>query len=123
MNHEVSGGVAVEVTLDEAAGPLRFASVGVGPMLRVSRLGGRLRVPSVLQVLIPTFLFVLVVQVLGLYVASFLLVAGFMRFIGRIALWKSLLTAFVFVAAMFWIFDVAFNVIMPKGPLEAVLRR
>jgi putative tricarboxylic transport membrane protein len=77
----------------------------------------------VLQVLVPTFLFVLVVQVLGLYVASFLLVAGFMRFIGRIALWKSLLTAFVFVAAMFWIFDVAFNVIMPKGPLDAVLGR
>jgi hypothetical protein len=24
---------------------------------------------------------------------------------------------------MFWIFDVAFNVIMPKGPLEAVLGR
>jgi len=77
----------------------------------------------VLQVLVPTFLFVLVVQVLGLYVASFLLVAGFMCLVGRIALWKSLLTAFVFVAAMFWIFDVAFNVIMPKGPLEAALGR
>jgi hypothetical protein len=48
---------------------------------------------------------------------------GFMRFIGRIAPWKSLLTALVFVAAMFWIFDVAFNVIMPKGPLEAALGR
>ena len=35
-------------------------------------------------------------QWLGLYVASFLLIAGFMRFVGRIALWKSLLTAFVF---------------------------
>jgi putative tricarboxylic transport membrane protein len=77
----------------------------------------------VLQVLIPTFLFVLAVQVLGLYVASFLLVAGFMRFIGRIAVWKSLVTAFVFVATVFWIFDIAFNVIMPKGPLEAALGR
>jgi putative tricarboxylic transport membrane protein len=46
-----------------------------------------------------------------------------MRFVGRIALWKSLVTALVFVAAMFWIFDVAFNVIMPKGPLEAALGR
>jgi putative tricarboxylic transport membrane protein len=77
----------------------------------------------VLQVLVPTFLFVLLVQVLGLYAASFILVAGFMRFVGRIAWWKSVLTAFVFVAAMFWIFDVAFNVIMPKGPLEAALGR
>ena len=33
----------------------------------------------VLQVLVPTLLFVILVQVLGLYVASFLLVAGFMR--------------------------------------------
>jgi len=52
-------------------------------------------------------------------VASFLLIAGFMRLVGRIALWKSLLTAFVFTAAMFITFDIAFDVIMPKGPLEA----
>ena len=47
----------------------------------------------VLQVFVPTFLFCLLTQWLGLYVASFLLVAGFMRFVGRIALWKSLLTS------------------------------
>ena len=58
-------------------------------------------------------------QWLGLYVASFLLIAGFMRIVGRIAWWKSLLTAFVFTAAMFVTFDIAFDVIMPKGPLEA----
>jgi hypothetical protein len=77
----------------------------------------------VLQVLVPTFLFVLLTALLGLYVASFILVAGFMWFIGRIALWKSLVTAFIFVAAMFLTFDVAFDVIMPKGPLEAWLGR
>ncbi len=77
----------------------------------------------VLQVLVPTFLFVLLTQYLGLYVASFILVAGFMWFIGRIALWKSVLTAIVFVVAMFFIFDVAFDVIMPKGPLEAAFGR
>jgi putative tricarboxylic transport membrane protein len=56
---------------------------------------------------------------LGLYVASFFLIAAFMRMVGRIALWKSLLTALVFTAAMFVTFDIAFDVIMPKGPLEA----
>ena len=40
----------------------------------------------VMQVFVPTFLFCLLMQWLGLYVASFLLVAGFMRIIGRIAL-------------------------------------
>ena len=77
----------------------------------------------VLQVFIPTFLFCVLMQWLGLYVASFLLVAGFMRFIGRIAWWKSLLTSFVFVMIMFCTFDVAFDVIMPKGPVEALFGR
>jgi putative tricarboxylic transport membrane protein len=73
----------------------------------------------VLQVLVPTLLYVLLIQVLGLYLASFILVAGFMRAVGRIAWWKSLLTSFIFAGGMFLVFEVAFNVIMPKGPLEA----
>ena len=47
------------------------------------------------------------------------LIAGFMAIIGKISWWKSLLTAFIFVAIMFVTFDIAFDVIMPKGPLEA----
>jgi putative tricarboxylic transport membrane protein len=74
----------------------------------------------VMQVLVPTFAFCLLTQWLGIYVASFLLVAGFMRFTGRIAWWKSLLTSLIFAIAMFVTFDVAFDVIMPKGPLEAL---
>jgi len=77
----------------------------------------------VTQVFVPTFLFCLAMQFLGLYVASFLLVAGFMRFIGRIAWWKSLLTSFLFAFAMFATFDMAFDVIMPKGPIEALFGR
>ena len=79
----------------------------------------RAQLRRVMAVFVPTLLFCLVTQFLGLYVASFLLIAGFMRVVGRIALWKSLLTAFVFTAAMFVTFDIAFDVIMPKGPLEA----
>ena len=75
----------------------------------------------VMAVFVPTLLFCLATQFLGLYVASFLLIAGFMRLVGRIAWWKSLLTAFVFTAAMFVTFDIVFDVIMPKGPLEAAL--
>jgi putative tricarboxylic transport membrane protein len=44
-----------------------------------------------------------------------------MRMIGRIALWKSLLTSFLFALSMFLTFEVAFDVIMPKGPIEAML--
>jgi hypothetical protein len=74
----------------------------------------------VMQVFVPTFLFCIFTQWLGLYVASFLLIAGFMWMVGRIALWKSLLTSFLFSLAMFTTFDIAFDVIMPKGPLEAL---
>jgi putative tricarboxylic transport membrane protein len=73
----------------------------------------------VMQVFVPTLLFVALTQFLGLYVASFLLVAGFMWYVGGIALWKSVLTSFLFAAAMFVTFELAFDVIMPKGPLEA----
>jgi hypothetical protein len=73
----------------------------------------------VLQVFVPTLLFCLLTQWLGLYLASFLLIAGFMHFIGRIALWKSITTALLFSLAMFITFELAFDVIMPKGPLEA----
>jgi hypothetical protein len=79
----------------------------------------REQVVRVLQVLVPTILFVIAIQFLGIYVASFILVVGFMHFIGRIATWKSFVTAFVFSVAMFLTFEVGFNVIMPKGPLEA----
>ena len=79
----------------------------------------RAQLRRVMAVFVPTFLFCLVTQFLGLYVASFLLIGGFMRLIGKIAWWKSLLTAFLFTALMFVTFDIVFDVIMPKGPLEA----
>jgi putative tricarboxylic transport membrane protein len=79
----------------------------------------RAQLRRVMQVFVPTLLFCLATQFLGLYVASFLLIAAFMRMVGRIASWKSLLTAFLFTAIMFVTFDIAFDVIMPKGPLEA----
>ncbi len=79
----------------------------------------RAQLRRVMAVFVPTLLFCLATQFLGLYVASFLLIAAFMRMVGKIALWKSLLTAFMFTAVMFVTFDIAFDVIMPKGPLEA----
>ena len=80
----------------------------------------REQLQRVLQVLAPTLAFCLLMQWLGLYVASFLLVAGFMVFVGRIAWWKSLLSALLFSVAMFVTFEIAFDVLMPKGPIEAL---
>jgi len=69
-------------------------------------------------VFVPTVLFCLATQFLGLFVASFLLISGFMYFIGHIKPWKSVLTGYLFTMVMFLTFEVAFDVIMPKGPLE-----
>ena len=81
----------------------------------------RAQLRRVMAVFVPTLLFVVCTQYLGIYVASFLLTAGFMRIVGKIAWWKSILTALIFTALMFVVFDVAFDVIMPKGPLERAL--
>ena len=83
----------------------------------------RAQLRRVLLVFVPTMLFCFGVQYLGIYVASFVLIAGFMRGVGKIAWWKSLATAVIFTAIMFVTFDIAFDVIMPKGPLEAALGR
>ena len=77
----------------------------------------------VMQVFVPTLLFVPATQWLGIYVSSFILIAGFMRWVGKLRWWVSIVTALVFAAAMFVTFDVAFDVIMPKGPLERALGR
>ena len=101
---------------------------GLGTALRSRREAletfvTRAQLRRVMAVFVPTLLFCLATQFLGLYVASFLLIVGFMRMVGKIAWWKSLLTALVFTAVMFVTFDIAFDVIMPKGPLEAALGR
>jgi putative tricarboxylic transport membrane protein len=83
----------------------------------------RAQLRRVLLVFVPTMLFCFGVQYLGIYVASFLLIAGFMLGVGKITWWKSLATAAIFTAVMFVTFDIAFDVIMPKGPLEAALGR
>jgi len=75
----------------------------------------------VMQVFIPTLLYVPATQWLGLYVASFILIAGFMIWVGKLKPWVSIVTALVFSVAMFVTFEIAFDVIMPKGPLERLL--
>lgn len=80
---------------------------------------GQLR--RVLQVAIPSALFVLCIEFLGIYVASFLLIIGFMTVLGKSSLLASVITAAVFVVLMFYVFEVQFTVLLPKGPLETAI--
>jgi len=75
----------------------------------------------VLKVLLPATGFVLSMHWLGLYVATTLYMAVYMRWIGRHA-WLAVVALSVgFSVATFLVFETWFLVPMPKGPLEAWL--
>ncbi|KAJ8134984.1 hypothetical protein OY671_011803, partial [Metschnikowia pulcherrima] len=78
-----------------------LASVAIKRTEGLETFVTRAQFRRVLQVFVPTLSFCVAMQWLGLYVASFSSIAGFMAVIGKITWWKSLLTAFVFVAIMF----------------------
>ena len=102
-----------------AASLFGLVKASLSPQLALESFVTRAQLRRVMAVFVPTLLFCVVTQFLGIYVASFLLISGFMRLVGNITWWKSLATALVFSAIMFVTFDIVFDVIMPKGPLEA----
>lgn len=76
---------------------------------------------KVMQVLVPTSIYAVVVPYIGIYVASTLLIALFMRWFGR---YNWLIVAAVAVGlpvVTFVTFEIWFLVPLPKGPLEAAL--
>lgn len=75
----------------------------------------------VLLVLVPTAVYILFIQLLGIYVASILFIAAFMRLLGKISWLKTLLISVGTIAILFWLFEIQFMVPLPKGPLEAFL--
>jgi len=75
----------------------------------------------VLAVLIPTLAYILGIQLLGIYVASALFIAGFMRIAGKYGTIKACLAGIAISAVLFWLFEIQFLVPLPKGPLESWL--
>jgi putative tricarboxylic transport membrane protein len=75
----------------------------------------------VLSVLVPTVVFVVAVNWLGIYVAAALLIAFFMRRHGGFALAASLGLGAAIAVLVFVTFEVWFLMPLPKGPLEAAL--
>jgi len=75
----------------------------------------------VLSVLIPSCVYVSLIGWLGIYVASTLFVAFFMRWLGKYEWWKVALVSIGNSVVFFLIFEIWFLVPLPKGPLEAWL--
>ena len=74
----------------------------------------------VLMVLLPTAVYVLAIQLTGIYVASAIFIAAFMRVMDKYSWLKSVLVGVGVSVTMFWMFEVQFMVPLPKGPLEAL---
>ena len=81
---------------------------------------GQLRM--VLSVLVPTSVYVGLIGWLGIYVASILFIAFFMRWLGKYDWWKLATVSIGNSVFFFIIFEVWFKIPLPKGPLEALLR-
>ena len=87
----------------------------VGPT-KIFAEWGQLR--SVMSVVIPTAVYVAVLPYIGIYLASFLLIALFMKWIGRYP-WALTLAIAAFVPLLtFFMFEKWFLVPLPKGPIE-----
>lgn len=78
-------------------------------------------VKLVLAIFLPCLVYVGAMQWLGLYVASLIFIAVFMRWQGRFSVLKSGLTSLVVVLVLFVMFEIWFKVPLIKGPLEAAL--
>ena len=75
----------------------------------------------VLAVLVPSAVYVALISWLGIYVASALFIAFYMRWLGKYAWWKVAAVSIGNSVVFFLIFEVWFKIPLPKGPLEAAL--
>jgi putative tricarboxylic transport membrane protein len=75
----------------------------------------------VFSVLIPTAIYVGLISPLGLYLASTVFIAFFMRWLGKYAWWIVAAVSIGNSVVFFVVFEVWFKIPLPKGPLEAAL--
>ena len=75
----------------------------------------------VASVLVPNILYVAAIPFAGIYVASAVMVAWFMRRLGGFGWARSVLAGIATAVATFVIFEIWFLVALPKGPLETAL--
>ena len=98
----------------------------VSVLIRWKRLEGDVfvswaKLKPVLSMLIPTIAYVVVIRLVGIYLASALFIAGFMLWQGRYRALPTLAVSLGVPTAMFLLFEMWFLVPLPKGPIERML--
>ncbi|MBS0435844.1 MAG: tripartite tricarboxylate transporter TctB family protein [Proteobacteria bacterium] len=86
-----------------------------------ARFATRAQLGQVLAVLLPMVLYVAAIAGLGIYLASFALIAYFMKRHGRYGWPLTVAVSAGVPIAFFLLFERWFLVLLPKGPLEAAL--
>jgi len=74
----------------------------------------------VLSVLVPSSVYVALVGWLGIYVPSILYIAFFMLWLGRYPWWKAALVSVGTNVVFYVVFEIWFQVPLPKGPVESL---
>jgi hypothetical protein len=77
---------------------------------------GQLR--AVMSIVVPTAIYVVVMPFVGLYLSSFVLIAFFMKWLGRYSWTLTLSIAIAVPLITFVLFEKWFLVPLPKGPIE-----
>ena len=75
----------------------------------------------VLSVLVPSSIYVALVGWLGIYVPSIVYIAFFMMWLGKYAWWKAALVSVGTNVFFYVVFEIWFQVPLPKGPVESLL--
>jgi hypothetical protein len=79
---------------------------------------------QVMAVLLPAIVFVLGIQLIGIYVSSVVYIAIFMVWLGKYSVWKALAVALGVAVALYFMFEYWFQIPLPHGswinPLEFI---
>jgi len=76
---------------------------------------------QVLVILLPSAVYVLGIQLIGIYVPSAVFIGLFMRIFGKYSWLRSVLVGLAVSVLAFVLFEVWFKIPLPKGPLERLI--
>lgn len=87
----------------------------------LSNFVDREQLGSVLKVLVPTIVYVVLINFIGIYIASMIFIAFFMWWLGKYSPLVIAPVAIGVPAVLFVMFEIWFLVPLPKGPIETAL--
>jgi hypothetical protein len=100
------------------------ATFAINLFSRTADLSSFVTKPALLlvaKVLAPTAVYLIVMYYVGIYIASALYICFFMMWLGKYSIRKAAPVGIAIPLILFWLFEIAFLIPLPKGPLEAAL--